>query len=426
MLTDKDSIFVPDQIRQLIDLLNQAGYDCFVVGGYLRDLMLGRPTHDYDLATSATPEEVAKVLSAYRTLPTGLIHGTVSVHTEDLVVEMTTFRKEGSYSDFRHPDQVWFTESIEEDLARRDFTINAMAWHPSRGLIDPWGGRADLALRLIRAVGDPDRRFSEDALRILRALRFRSQLGFALESETSMAMGRKRQLLSHIAPERVRIELERLLAGPEAASVLEDYGEVMEVLIPQLELLRQSRTEDGLSSYELAVKRLTGLTADPVKRLAALLYDVDQLDCEGDAASIARDLRFSKKEIQEIDLLTRSKNEGLEAEERAVWRLLHHWGQKTFFDVLELRKADALARFPAGSDQEANLQEVVRLARKLISEGRALSLADLAVDGHELKAKGYQGPEIGLLLEKLLERVCIDGLSNDRESLLRELENQAW
>ena len=182
-----DSLSVPPHIRSLIDRLNAADYECYVVGGFLRDLLLDRPTHDIDLATSALPEEVMALFSDYRTIPTGLIHGTVPVLAEDDPVEVPTFRKEGLYSDHRRPAEVWFTKSLEEDLKRRDFTINALAWHPDLGLVDPFGGRTDLEDGIIRAVGRPTDRFHEDALRILRALRLASELGFSIEHKTADA-----------------------------------------------------------------------------------------------------------------------------------------------------------------------------------------------------------------------------------------------
>lgn len=412
---------IPDPVLQLIDRLNGAGFVCYVVGGYLRDLLLQRPTRDYDLATSATPEEVAEVLSSYRVLPTGLVHGTMTVMAGEEMVEVTTFRKEGTYSDFRHPDQVWFTGSIEDDLARRDFTINAMAWHPARGLIDPWGGKEDLDKRLIRAVGEPQKRFEEDALRILRALRFCSELGFEIEAETRRALEKAGRLLAHMAPERIRIETERILAGPNLARVLEDFARLMREAIPALEFLWQQPAAGEKSLYQVAVRRTLAVSPDPVKRMATLLYDLDEVPCADSATSVARSLRFSKEDIEKIHLLASSKSRKFEPGQRAVWRLLHLWGEAVFFDVMEIRKADAQARYAGDQDRMAKLEEVSLVAGELIASGRNLHLADLAVDGRDLLARGYRGPAIGRILERLLERVCVDGLANRKDSLLREL-----
>jgi tRNA nucleotidyltransferase (CCA-adding enzyme) len=182
-----ESIKIPEAVSAVMRLLEDAGFECFVVGGYLRDSLLGRPTFDVDLATSATPEDVMRRLSHYSVIPTGIQHGTVTVLTDDGPVEITTFREDGSYSDYRHPDEVQFAKTIEEDLSRRDFTINALAWNEKRGLIDPWGGKSDLRKRVIRTVGDANQRFREDALRIFRGLRLSAELAFHIEAETSEA-----------------------------------------------------------------------------------------------------------------------------------------------------------------------------------------------------------------------------------------------
>ncbi|NLB27702.1 MAG: hypothetical protein GX819_01960 [Clostridiaceae bacterium] len=422
MLPDKQPLFIPDPIRQLIDQLNGAGFACFVVGGYLRDLILRRPTHDYDLATSATPEQVAEVFSSYRTIPTGLVHGTMTVIAGEERVEVTTFRKEGSYSDFRHPDQVWFTGSIEDDLARRDFTINAMAWHPEQGLIDPWGGRADLEGRLIRAVGEAEKRFEEDALRVLRALRFSAELGFEIEPSTRRALGKASRLLPHIAPERIRIELERLLAGPNLADVLDTYAPVMAEAIPALAALRSTPAGGGESLYQIAIRRIANVSPDPLMRMAALLYDLEEASCADTAVSVAQALRFSRKDTEKISLLAASRTEEMAQDERSVWRLLRRWGESSFFEVMEMRMADARARYPGDAGRQAVLGSVGRVARALIAGGRNLSLDDLAVDGRDLTRRGYRGPAIGRRLEQLLEAVCVDGIANRKDILLKELD----
>lgn len=413
---------IPDRLRQLIGRLISAGYEAYLVGGFLRDLILGRPTHDYDLATSATPEEVTALFADYRILPIGLAHGTVTVMDGDFLVEVTTFRKEGVYSDFRHPDQVWFTDSIEDDLARRDFTINAMAWHPAWGWTDPWGGLSDLDRGLIRAVGDPGRRFGEDALRIVRALRFAAELGFEIEEATLRAMEKKADLLRHLAPERLRIELERLLVGPWTVRVLDRHAGLMAAIIPELHELARQKDKAGRNLYQVALDRLAAVSVDPVRRLAALLYDVEDVVCAGSALSVGRRLRFSNQDLGRIDRLAVSRELAVAGDERTVWRLLHRWGKDAFFEVLELWQADAGARGSAGRVRQEELESVAATARRLVDSGRTLGLADLQLDGHDLAARGYRGAEIGQGLETLLERVCVDGLPNEREALLRALE----
>ncbi len=414
----EDLIHIPTPVRSLIDRLDAAGYDCFIVGGYLRDLLLDRPTQDIDLASSATPEEAAELFSAYKVIPTGLAHGTLTILTEGQRVELTTFRREGAYSDHRHPDQVWFTDSIEADLSRRDFTINALAYHPARGLLDPWGGRQDLKRGLIRAVGDPRSRFREDALRILRAIRFRSELGFALEERTEAAAKATGHLLGHVAPERLRIELERLLCGEGAEDALLEFAEVIGVVIPEIKDLGRGEGS-GPSRLEAAARRLGGVAPTPVKRFAALLYDSY---LPATVLSAARRLRFSNDSVKQIERLVSSRTEEIEPETRSVWRALHLFGRTGFFDVLELRLADSRALAPEESDR---LERIGGIAEGLIREGRDLTLAQLALDGHDLMELGYRGRAVGELLDWLLEKVCVEGIPNRREALLSQLELRA-
>lgn len=408
---------LPAPVLDLIGIFNQAGFECFVVGGFLRDFFLGRPTRDLDLATSARPPQVADLLSPYyRTLPTGLAHGTLTVLADQERIEVTTFRREGVYSDFRHPDEVWFTDSLEEDLARRDFSINAMAWHPDRGLIDPWQGRPDIDRKLIRAVGVAHKRFGEDALRILRALRFSSELGFAIEPVTRQALRKQGPLLAHVARERIRLELEGLLTGPHVEKVLAGYARILYRIIPELASL--SKTQ-----YDAAVKRVGQVSPDPLKRMAALLLDLDEVLCAGTAQAVAQSLRFSKVQTERIGLLAGSRTLKLDSNRRSVWRALHALGQEVFFDVLDLWRADQAAS--GQGDGPDALEEIAETANQLLAEGRNLSLADLAIDGNDLRAQGEKGPAIGRRLERLLEAVCVDGLSNDRQTLLNWRDPQA-
>ena len=414
-----DSLSVPPHIRSLIDRLNAADYECYVVGGFLRDLLLGRPTHDIDLATSALPEEVMALFSDYRTIPTGLIHGTVTVLAEDDPVEVTTFRKEGLYSDHRRPDEVWFTKSLEEDLKRRDFTINALAWHPDLGLVDPFGGRTDLEDGIIRAVGRPTDRFHEDALRILRALRLASELGFSIEHKTADAMHDKRSLLSHVASERIRIELLRILRAEHFAFVLTKYAAIMTVVLPEMDPLRQEM-QGELSRYDIAVERAKRVD-DAEQRLAALLYDIDIPEI---GKTVAERLRFSNNSVKRIDALVSSRNDYPEADKRSVWRALHRWGDVLFGAILELRRADLEVRVASDEKALKKLDAIRGIKEALLQSGKDLQLSDLAISGHDLLAAGYRGEAIGEALEYLLLRVCVDDLPNRPEVLLAELETR--
>ncbi len=401
--------FVPAHVRSLIERLNASGYECFVVGGFLRDLLLGRPTHDVDLATSARPETVMALFSDYRTIPTGLIHGTVTVLAGDDAIEVTSFRKEGAYSDHRRPDEVWFTQSIEEDLKRRDFTINAMAWHPDKGLLDPFGGRQDLSNGVIRAVGEASDRFSEDALRILRALRLAAELGFAIEEETSQAMLKARALLSHIAQERITVELRRILKAAHFASTFTTYRDIVAVILPEIVSLPQ---------FDTAVERAALMDPVPELRLAALLYDHEQPEI-GEA--VARRLRFSNDSVKWVDALVSSKTFVIEADKRSVWRALHRLGAPLFLTIMSLRHTDLTVCSRPAEEAISKLTRIEAIFHDLIGEGKDLALSDLAVDGHDLESQAYRGKAIGDMLEYLLERVCVDDVPNRRDALLSEI-----
>ncbi len=404
-------------------LLDEAGFESFVVGGYLRDSLLGRPTFDIDLATSATPEDVMRCLPHYSVIPTGLKHGTVTVLTEDMPLEVTTYREDGAYSDYRHPDAVRFTKTIEADLARRDFTINALAWNKKRGLIDPWGGQSDLKKGVIRTVGDAGLRFREDALRIIRGLRLSAELSFCVEERTSDAMRSCRQLLQHVAPERLQVELNRLLIGENALSVMQSYVDVLAVIIPELSILA-TVTPPLLN---VALLRVSYVDKEVPLRLAALLIDLD------DTTEILARLRYDNATIDRVEKLIAFQSENLRPEKRSVWRALYRYGQEDFLASMMLRVADerALAGdLEIASDSvpsttgALNTTTIVQIADDLIRRGRMLTLKDLAVNGHDLLERGYKGKEIGQILENLLEKVCVDDFPNERESLLAAIEDK--
>ena len=267
---------------EILDALEQAGHQAVLVGGCVRDALLGREPHDYDAAVSAPPEEIlAACRSKFKCIPTGLAHGTVTVVHGGLPVEVTAFRKEGTYSDHRHPDRVAYTSRLEEDLARRDFTVNAMAWGRS-GLTDPFGGKEDLAAGVIRCVGDPDRRFQEDALRVLRGLRLAAQLDFRLEGETAAAIRRNTPLLSYVAWERIQAEFLRLLCCPGAERILLDFPETVCQIVPELTPavgFDQKNPHHCYDVYTHSVKTLGQVRPEPALRLAALLHDAGKPAC---------------------------------------------------------------------------------------------------------------------------------------------------
>ena len=385
MYNSSGNIEPPETVLRIIDTLEAAGYAAYAVGGAVRDALRGVPPHDWDLCSAAAPEELERVFAdaGVHTVPTGAAHGTVTVLL-DGGVEVTTFRSDGAYSDARHPDEVRFAAAVEEDLARRDFTVNAMAWSPGRGLVDLFGGRNDLAAGLIRAVGDPETRFREDALRILRALRFAARCGFAIETDTAAALHRCRELLHSVAAERVTAELLGMLAG-EAGPLLRDYRDVIGVRLP-------------LDAGDVGALVEREPSHDPVTRLALICGDVSPL-------------RLTKEQQRSHTALRRWMEEHRPAKTPPqLKRLLRDCGE-----VDALRFLDLLA---ALGEDTAPAREMLAA---ILREGQCWRVCDLAVNGRDLEALGFRGREIGETLDRLLERVTDGEIENKREVLLEEL-----
>ena len=438
------NMVLPPHAASVLRRLRAAGHAAYAVGGCVRDSMMGLPPTDYDVATSATPEETLRVFSGERVVETGVKHGTVTVLIGEASVEVTTFRVDGAYSDARRPDAVTFTPSLPADLARRDFTVNAMAYDEREGLVDPYGGAADIAMRVIRCVGDPDTRFREDALRILRALRFAAVLDFSIEPETAAALRRNAPLLEKISAERVNAELCKLLCGRNVRAVLLDYGDVLGVPIPELLPMRGFDQHNPYHIYDIWEHTAAAVENAPptvVLRLAALLHDVGKPPCftldEGGghfyghattgaemADTILRRLRFDTATRERVVLLVR-EHCGFELTERAVKRALNRLGQEAFFELLELMRSDNLAQSPALRYRQSWIDAVERLGREVLEKEACFSLKDLAVDGKDLIAAGYApGPALGAALKTLLDAVIDGKAPNEKAALLAYLERE--
>ena len=267
---------LPGRIEAVLSRLEQAGYASYVVGGAVRDCLAGRQPHDYDLCTAALPQQVEELFADYHVIETGLQHGTVTVIVEGEPVEVTTFRTEGRYSDGRRPDSVAFVSHIEEDLARRDFTVNAMAYSPIHGLCDPFGGQEDLEHKQLRCVGDPDTRLQEDALRILRALRFAAQRGYTIEPETAVALHRNRQRLSHVSAERITSELLQMICGAHAGSILMAFSDIITEILPELSPMigfEQHNPHHKYDVWEHSVRSMESIRPEWLLRLTMLFHD---------------------------------------------------------------------------------------------------------------------------------------------------------
>ena len=369
---------LPEAVREILEKLESAGYEAWCVGGAVRDLLLGREPGDWDAASSASPEAVLDLFGA-DALPTGLRHGTVTVKTAGgRGVEVTTFRCDGTYSDRRRPDRVTFTSSLEEDLARRDFTVNAIALSRRGDLADPFGGRADLAGRVLRAVGEPERRFGEDALRILRGLRFASRLGFALETGTAAALRRCAPLLGEIAPERVREELTGILCGEHVLEVLLAYPDVLGAVLPEILPcvgFDQHSVYHCYDVWEHTARAAAAVPPVPVLRWAMLLHDLGKpdaffLDAEGrghfhghwrksveHSRAILDRLRFDNHSRQTILTLVERHDCELPLSEKSVRRNLNRYGEETLRLLLAVKRADNLAQAEAFRDRQVLLRQ---------------------------------------------------------------------
>ena len=435
---------LPQPALTALEQLNTAGYEAYLVGGCVRDLLMGRAPGDFDVTTSALPEQTEAVFAGQRIIETGLRHGTVTVLLEGLPLEITTYRQDVSYSDHRHPDEVRFTPKLEEDLARRDFTVNAMAWHPQSGLVDLFGGRADLDNRLIRCVGEPAKRFGEDALRILRALRFASVLGFAIDGPTAAAALAQRALLEHVSRERIAVELTKLLCGPDVRRIVTEFWPILAVPIPELGPMAHFDQRSKYHCYDVLTHSAVAAEAVPpekVVRWAALLHDVGKppcfsLDAQGRghfyghakvsaelAERILNRLRFDRDTVRRVRTLVELHDYPIDppegSEVRAVKKLLNRLGEEDFFRLLAVKRADALAHAPRYRGRAAVCDRLEALAREILDQAACFSMKDLAIHGRDLQAIGIPaGPGMGKLLDRLLDEVLSDRVSNEKEALL--------
>ena len=436
---------LPNFVSALMDRLETAGFPTYAVGGCVRDMWLGLTPQDYDLCTAAMPEQTEAVFVDYDLVLAGKKHGTVGVITPDGVVEITTFRTEGAYVDNRHPDWVKFVPDIQEDLARRDFTVNAMAWSPSRGFADPFGGQADLRAGILRAVGDPATRFQEDSLRILRGVRFAVRFNLQPETATLHAMKSLAPLMENLARERVFDELCKPLPLVNAQN-LQTFGSILASVIPELQPMIGFDQHSPHHAYDLFTHTAHVVEHTPPQlslRWAALLHDTGKVptftqDANGRghfyghakesaafADQILRRLKAPTALREEVVTLIELHMTKLEPEKKVLRRWLSRLGAPMLQQLLALQQADMRSK---GTDITAEFQIFERihaLLAEINAENACLSLKDLAVNGNDLIALGYTGKAIGITLNRLLELVLDEQLPNRKEDLLNFiLENK--
>lgn len=432
----------------ILRALESAGFEAWFVGGCVRDAILEKSGNDIDITTNAHWSDVKAICeeAGMTCHETGIKHGTLTVVAGGTPFEVTTYRTEGVYSDARHPDKVEFVNSIDEDLARRDFTINAMAYHPERGLHDPFNGQSDLQARVIRAVGDADVRFGEDALRILRAVRFASQLGFSIEKSTKVGMNNHVALLEHIAVERIRVELEGIICGAFAHDALMLYDKVIDAVLPELAPMRNF---DQMSRYHCYdVMEHTAFVveyakpATPLIRWAALLHDCGKpekffVDAQGyghfygheaAGALIAKDvlarLKVPPALAENITLLVRYHDTYYPPEMRPMKRLIRSLNGDTDLvrALCSLKRADALAHAPEYRQGTIAADKMEACLNTILEQDSVFKIQDLAIGGHDVLACGIRpGPRVGEILETALEAVIDERVANEPEALLRFL-----
>ncbi len=430
--------FLPKEVETIISRLEQNGYEAYAVGGCVRDTVLGKKPKDYDVTTSAFPEQVEKCFKDLKVIETGIKHGTVTVVSGGENVEVTTFRQDGEYSDHRRPDAVRFSSSLEDDLARRDFTINAMAYNQEKGLVDLYGGQKDLFLRKISCVGDPSERFGEDALRIMRALRFASELGFSVERRTAAAIHQMKELLKEISAEQVSHELTLLLCGIEPYHVLTEFSDVIAVIIPEIEPCIGFEQHNKYHVYDVWTHTAAAVERSephPDVRLALMLHDVAKPDCfktddEGNghfygheklsaemSEKILRRLHFPSKTISRVSELIRYHYVTPVNDEKVVKRLIATLGEENFFLLTEVMKGDNRAKQSSCLERVNTIEAMRKKAEALIAEEHCLKLSDLAVKGSDMIELGYRGKDIGIILNKLLNAVIDGKVENERNAL---------
>jgi len=434
-------IILPEKVNRIIQTLQENDYEAYAVGGCVRDTILGRVPDDWDITTSATPFETKSLFA--RTFDTGIEHGTITVLIDKEAFEVTTYRIDGKYEDSRHPSEVTFTRSLREDLLRRDFTINAMAYNETEGLVDIFGGMVDLRKKTIRCVGDARARFGEDALRILRAVRFAAQLGFEIEKDTQNGITELAPALANISAERIQVELIKMLTSPNPGMLKTAYElGITKVILPEFDAMMNTTQENPHHKYsvgEHTIKAIEAIRADKVLRLTMLFHDIGKpvmkkLDENGVAhfkmhdskgaemtKEILKRLKFDNDTMNKVVKLVQYHDYRMPAEPKNVRRAMNKIGEDIFPYYLEVRMADTLAQSEYLQEEKIqNIRDVRKRYEEILEKKECVSLKTLAVTGSDLIADGMKpGKDIGMVLNKLLEYVIDHPEANDKAMLLK-------
>lgn len=424
-----------------VNALIQNGFKAYAVGGCIRDILLSKTPHDWDICTDAQPEDILRVFADYKVITTGIKHGTVCVIINRLPLEITTFRSDGIYLDSRHPVDVVFEKDIKNDLARRDFTVNALAYNDVDGLVDCFNGVDDLKAKIIRCVGDADKRFNEDALRILRAIRFSSQLSFDIEGETQKSIFKNKELLLNISHERIRDELLKLLMGDNVTQVLLKYRDIIGVIIPELIPcfdFNQHTKHHCYDVYEHIAISVSKVPKDGILRMTMLLHDVEKPSCcrfdengcghfKGHpqkgavtAEKILSRLKFSNTDKDRIVSLINEHDNRFPPEKKSVLRFLSHHDEEFLSQQLIIRRADTLSQSLYKREGKLKLlTDTEKIVENILKEKDCFKLSDLTINGNDLISLGCtKGTQIGEILNTLLDMVIDSSVENNHATLL--------
>ena len=436
---------IPSEIEFILDELNKFGYEAYLVGGCVRDFILGKTPSDYDITTNALPQTVMTIFedTAY-SIGTGLSHGTVTVIKDGLSAEVTTFRIDGKYTDNRHPESILFSSDLKDDVLRRDFTVNAMAYSKKDGFVDLVDGVSDINNQIIRCVGDPETRFEEDALRILRALRFSSVLGFKIEDETSKAIFSKAKLLENISTERSSSEFVKLLCGKNDEEVILKYRDVIAVFIPEIKPTFDFEQHTPYHKYDVITHSVKATAAtdveDKILRIAAFFHDIGKPECfftdeqgvghfYGHAKrsmeitdTVLKSLRIDNKLRNGVLELIKNHDAPIEENDNRIKRLLRNLGAEQFFRLIKLQRADNKAQSETVFYRQERFDRVEKAAEKILAEKTCFSLSNLNINGNDLISLGIpQGKIIGIILNRLLEEVIENKLLNEYDMLVSKV-----
>lgn len=438
-------MIIPSYVSTVLNNLKSSGFEAYAVGGCVRDMLMGKTPSDWDITTSARPFDTEKVFGGYKTIRTGMKHGTITVLIEGHHVEITTYRIDGKYSDNRRPDAVTFTPNLAEDLARRDFTVNAMAYSPDSGIVDLFDGQEDLKNKIIKCVGNAEKRFTEDALRIMRALRFAAVCGFDIEPQTARALGACRHLLRDISSERIASELNKLLLAPNPATVLREYSHVISQILPEITPSIGFDQQNHHHCFDVWEHTLCALENSAPKlpvRLALLFHDLAKPLCatrgmDGQlhfprhpilgaelASDALRRLKYDNKTRHAVKLLVELHDSTISASKAYIKRMLKAMGQENFAMLLEVKKADNLAKSPEYRRRYDGALRLEQLYNEIIDKNECYCLDMLDVNGSDLmEISDISGTQIGNALDYLLDMVIEGKCENEKKALLRAFKD---